>query len=308
MDKRFSEKGVGTSTLPLILRRTVLYTEPIKLRNQLALSPVGLLQGRAIGALASRHAALVASIFPQVTDILDFALHAADLSRSLSGSPNILLDIALASTNRDHDRELIQLLLVYYSSADAAPASPVSLYGTTAFQLVWEDMCRFVVGVDDSQLSMSNPVYNIVGGVRRPTEPQRPDLVFRTETHAYILDAKYYPNFPKTIPQLEDVRKQFYYGLSSSEAITPRLAFLFPGTTDQVLIYIGRVDMEGATGLDSRFQSVHCFALDWKYTAKAYTSRLVTVNLRETIVKKISEAESHASIRPPDDERATTAC
>ena len=184
-----------------------------------------------------------------------------------------LLD-ALDSTNLDHEKELASLLLAAHPEADARSGLDrgLGVFGTTAFELVWEDMCRVAIGGEKpfDGFELSNPRIVLADGSTVGVSPQRPDIVLKHEEQAYVLDAKYYPTFPSSVPALEDFRKQVFY-VTSSRGAAPKTAFLIPGQVEGGLEKVGESNLQFADGtVDSRFAPVALLRLDYSTAVTWY--------------------------------------
>jgi hypothetical protein len=196
---------------------------------------------------------------------------------------------AIDSTNLDHEKELASLLLAAHSDSDAksGDARGLSVLGTTAFEQVWEDMCRVTFGGEKrpGSLELSNPRITLTDGRRLDVSQQRPDIVLEHEEEIYVLDAKYYPAFPASFPRLEDFRKQFFY-VSSAKGATPKTAFLLPGQVAKGIEKVGESTLQFLDGtVDVRFEPVVLLKLDWDTAVAAYIKGQAAPHLRSTMAR-----------------------
>ncbi len=108
------------------------------------------------------------------------------------------------------------------------------LYGTTSFELVWEDALRDLFGNDIERPSLGEATwYTVSGGVladRTVAASRRLDFAVETDDQVILCDAKYYHPFPDRKPGWEDIIKQIYYAQSMLLPTHKRLrnAFLLP--------------------------------------------------------------------------------
>jgi hypothetical protein len=160
------------------------------------------------------------------------------------------------TVNRDHDRELAQLL-GQWIGIESCSSLHQSYNGTTSFEHVWEEMVRAAVSaVPGFQCEhhvhvASQPVYRDVAGseLYNPGS-QRPDVVGRLGSDLIILDAKWYE--PQSYPGAGDIVKQFVYELTSHE-IAAFNAFIVPMVNGAVDV-MGECFMQFAGEIDPRFR------------------------------------------------------
>lgn len=262
-------------SLPIITRSAALYLEPVSYTPIKRLSELGQLQAEALIGLFEKYRDVADYVFRFARDQVDEALEiVAEHQHYKVTDVQNFLRASYDSTNRDHDKDLIQLLISYFGDAARGyqRLGRIRLRGTRSFHLVWEDMCRAAIGMQAEVAGLfSNPVYRL-GGERIYIDKQRPDIVYEEAGTTYVLDAKYYPRFPRSVPKLEDVRKQLFYGESCLRS-SVRLAFLLPGKSSFVAEGMGTVRMEIDSSNDPRFDSVYCLKIDWKTVAESYVSR-----------------------------------
>ncbi|MGO9265307.1 MAG: LlaJI family restriction endonuclease [Candidatus Binataceae bacterium] len=260
------------ASLPLRTKSGVLFHAPIAYRGGGHVGTLGLMQSSALCHLARKYFPLSNQLAFPYNDVLDLAADVASDAPVLDASWRDRLLAERHASNRDHEQELIAILQQYADQSDSgvvAEIHGVSLYGMTAFELIWEDVCRVAFG-GESELAanMSNPAY-LIDGVVRPTTIQRPDIMLQSHAGTLIVDAKYYPGFPERLPGLDDVRKQLFYG-ESYFGETACLAFLFPVEDSERLCRLGSVAMYRSGARDTRFESVVCIGVPWSTACEAY--------------------------------------
>jgi hypothetical protein len=265
-------------------RGGVVYHQPRTHALCSRLSNLGMLQALALHECGKRYGRLLHDADPSTTHILDHA-EALVYEHALAGrGRDLITDAEQSIGNRDHEKEVLAAARACYDGlAHARGGNEIaSLWGTTAFHLVWEDMCRCASGCTVlPELVRSEPCYNL-NSRSFPTDRQRPDLAFEERGALFVCDAKYYPRFPETFPGLEDVRKQFFYGLSShSERVV--LCFLLPGRAEGIIERLGSARMQACGEVDSRFPEVHCLLVDWETLCALYIGRTPTLPIRAMI-------------------------
>ena len=238
-----------------------------------------------------------------VDDAYDIVVEARTISEywrhDLPISQSVLQEL-LDATNRDHEKDLISLMLAFVTIRNSQQKKKdiVKFYGTTAFELVWEDMCRNIFSNelwDDAKIS--NPRYEIENFYKNSaTSSQRPDIIFCIENIAIVLDAKYYVGFPSVRPDLEDIRKQIFYALSLPAGTSSISGFLFPHLDSSFIEYLGSVSMHEPLSPDGekyardlRFPSVRCIGLPWKEMVSTYLEHSSPISLRAAILSQLFE-------------------
>lgn len=119
----------------------------------------------------------------------------------------------------------------------------VTLYGTTSFAHIWEEVCRRITTIPSGEIEEKIVKPNwCFGNSQFETAPLKPDIAYHQEEQFFILDAKYYTtkiadNKLCDSPNLESITKQYLYNLAYLEngiikAETPVTnAFVFPNFT-----------------------------------------------------------------------------
>jgi hypothetical protein len=141
------------------------------------------------------------------------------------------------------DSQLYTLRLLRQLLNSQVPSNPTalsgSLFGTTAFHVVWEVACQaaFANRLAEVQAILPTPIWTAANGQTYQNAHNRliPDIVSFTETHLLIADAKYYTpifNESGTItgnPGMPDISKQVLY----EQALTSLLPAAIPPRTVQ---------------------------------------------------------------------------
>lgn len=281
-------------TLPSHLRTGTAYFEPSSASVLKSPSTLGTIQAHAISSLLSKYRIVAQSLLDASLDLVE----EANSIRARSNTPISLsspdLYESLNETNLDHEKELITLLLslAAIERAKYDRNQTITLYGTTAFELVWEDMCRLVFGGSNRPGDfLSNPRYRLSARPEEiPVAKQRPDVLCEYRGRALVLDAKYYARFPLTHPSLEDIRKQIFYTMSLPKGTISLCAFLLPSSQTNNPQYLGCAAMIDANSRDKasndhdeRFPVVHCIALPWKRMIDCYLNVRSSSALREEV-------------------------
>lgn len=291
-------------SLPLHAKSSVVYFDPVCVQTAHQPTALGAMQAHAIQFLFGKYR-FVAHRLIQASS--DFAIEA---DRLLSIWPD-KVDLSLQtlqdisdSTNRDHDKDLVSLLMALISIDDALrnKEADITLQGTTAFETVWEDMCRAVIlGNTEVDPKLSNAQYRLSqGNFVREVPSQRPDVVCVYGGKTMILDAKYYPDFPQRRPNLEDVRKQIFYALSLPVGTASMSAFLFPSSSNECVEYLGEVTMcrpleNSECSRDARFPSVPCLGLPWRQVMDCYLGKTSSGEFRIEVLSQLIEHDNHFS-------------
>jgi hypothetical protein len=281
---RIDWNGTIARSLAMHGRSGVVYPNPRTHAVCSRVSCLGILQAIALQECDKRFGRLMHDADPSAVNLIEEARALVCENMEMTRDASIVVDAAASVGNRDHEHELLSVVTACYEGLAGGRGNDelASLWGTTAFNLVWEDVCRFAAGVGDPPtLRRSEPVYNIRGRTFE-TVPQRPDLVFEEQDSLFLCDAKYYPLFPATFPGLEDVRKQVFYGLSSHMSSVV-LSFLLPGRVEGIVERVGSVRMESNGKTDARFGEVHCLLVDWEELCSVYVGRRPRFAMRALI-------------------------
>lgn len=284
------------STLPSHLRTSTVYFEPSSVSVLKSPSIIGILQARVIERLLKKYHTVMRSLSDVSLDLVEEATTIAQVPL-----PAYDLYELLHATNLDHEKELLVVLLALASIENAKYArdKKITLYGTTAFELVWEDMCRvvFTTSSPDSK-PFSNPKYHLIddpAGIS--VAGQRPDVLYQHGSLVMVFDAKYYARFPHSRPGLEDVRKQIFYSMSLPTGTTSLCAFLLPRTHPIDAEYVGCAKMmlpseSGKTSIevDKRFPVVHCISLPWNRMIDCYLNIKSPTALQNEVVSTLLAA------------------
>lgn len=169
-----------------------------------------------------------------------------------------------------YNQSLLKAMYLYVEKRDSylGDIDYFDAYGTNSYNLVWEEICRDVLGNKltdinlseefDSEYEEDEDLSKIIGKPIWHLDDQviyadslKPDFVTinkeDNDTQFVIFDAKYY-NLDDNKPGLGDVTKQFLYELVFSEFIelnnlTPKNCFLFP-TDGEDIIHKGYIEFE----------------------------------------------------------------
>ena len=135
---------------------------------------------------------------------------------------------------------LLQLLL---SRIIGSGEHRLTLFGSTNFELVWEDICRLLLDADEDQGdTFGRPVWLALDDLG-PNNVEshgryNPDIVLEQDDEVYIFDAKYYYPYPNSVCDVGDVAKQYMYEEVSKKSVGGN-AFLFPTSEGDLLQLLG---------------------------------------------------------------------
>lgn len=264
-------------SVPLHIKRSVVFSELLGRHANYRYGKLAFLQAK---ALLTMHAALAPISHIWLTPHDQMLEVSSDIlgGNSQIDSESILeLDELIdfvGSCNRDHDRQLATLLLEWLLGSRRKADSP-RLYGTTAFQYVWEDICiSMTAGIGDlvSHKSLASQPAYILNTSSVQTDGQRPDIVRVSCGNVYILDAKWYDVGRGDKPGAPDIIKQLCYQLSVGEEHAVACnAFLCPTSHDQNNVAsLGAAQMMRDGDIDHRFPSVTLIGIPWKIAIAAY--------------------------------------
>ena len=179
------------------------------------------------------------------------------------------LDVILNSLEKElnvefntHKQKLLKSMHTFLKEENSfSNENYMTLYGTSAYHVIWEEMCRKVFGdklnktlcnlnLEDSRTRLidiiEKPVWYYKGIYPNEAESTFiPDIVTFHKNTFIILDAKYYnlkfaENKLKGHPGLESITKQYMYELAYHDFIEKhgfeavRNAFLFPKYTGDI--------------------------------------------------------------------------
>jgi len=264
-------------------RNATTYDPLATISSEKQLTSLSVEQSRVLLALYAKYSALLALMG---VDFDEIERRAESIAFELQEVPSLSLSNLhdeLSSTNFDHERDLISLLigLKELGNLPASRSAALELFGTVSFELVWEDICRKICESISITPKLSNPYYLLDGLPAVASARQKPDVTIQANGAQILLDAKYYPRFPSSLPQLEDIRKQIFYALSWNEG-TVGTTFIFPG---EVTKHVGTVAMfapgngDEYADLDRRFPRVSCITLSWSEALLDYAMGTTTRSL-----------------------------
>ncbi|MFA5593252.1 MAG: LlaJI family restriction endonuclease [Micavibrio sp.] len=182
------------------------------------------------------------------------------------------IDELIFSSNKDFDRELLDLLAAWIDLD--YKASNLQLYGTNAFHFVWEDMCvsffqRHSELKQHSKFA-SQPVL-ISGETFAQIGPQRPDILFEIEESIWIADAKWYDFDKGDRPPLHDIVKQMTYQTTIlPDKKTGQNLFLLPGVGGEKCVDGGYIEMQYMERRDPRFPKIKIIRINWENALEIY--------------------------------------
>lgn len=138
-------------------------------------------------------------------------------------------------------RYILQLLLKYLNSQSARQhsLSDELVFGNASFQLVWEEVCREVLGHDDRKILEIKPpeweMYTQTGWTLSQTSKKslEPDIIIKRPDSYWLFDAKYYLPITQNgtvskLPGVGDITKQFLYQQALPTDLPIHNAFLMP--------------------------------------------------------------------------------
>ena len=145
-----------------------------------------------------------------------------------------------------HKQKLLKSMHAYVSGENSFTNEDfLTIYGTSTYHVIWEEMCRKVVGNKLNKLKnvIKKPIWHLKEG-NFEVDTFRPDLITFWKDYFIILDAKYYKlkitSRLERQPGLSDVTKQYLYQLAFKEFIDEnkfkgvKNAFLLPKYTGEV--------------------------------------------------------------------------
>ena len=202
------------------------------------------------------------------------------------------IDELIFSSNRDFDRELLDLLAIWINSD--YKANNLRLYGTNAFHVVWEDICVSLfqrhselkehIKLASQPVLVSTDTFAQIG-------PQRPDILFEIDESIWIADAKWYDFDNGDRPPLHDVVKQITYQTTVlHDKKTQQNLFLLPGTGRGKWADGGYIEMQHMGKRDPRFPKIKIIRINWESALEVYLDTSPTEWWNEFIKAHIPES------------------
>jgi len=266
-----------SSTLPVHQLKSIIYPEPKGERFSKTLSSLGIIQAFALISMQDKLGP-ICELWSEKHDEIWQSCHDAIVTSRLYLNDRSVIDGILneyeVTCTRDIDKELLELMKLFYAELYRKSASP-TLYGISSFHVVWEHMCATLVqgageAVSHSTLA-SQPVYRFQGAQLK-LEPQRPDILRRMNGGIIIGDAKWYKVDVGELPGTPDAIKQFSYGSTIIEDETIIGNFLFlPTLTNAPWVHLGRLTMQTDQGTDTRFPDILLIGLGWDNAVALYS-------------------------------------
>ena len=167
------------------------------------------------------------------------------------------------------------------------------IYATPYFHWVWEKICSFLFS-NQKEIVLPKPYWE-VNNEKSYTE-QIPDVLFKFNNTIYVLDAKYYRTkyAPKKLPGWGDLVKQFFYAHTLKKTLEKQFGnvkieniFLFPGTTENEIEYLGYAAVEGLSSLGK----INGFVLD-VYKAMQHYVNYDKGNFKEKLISLNSSLQT----------------
>ena len=290
---------------PLVVGGFPIYTEPHRTDRQATTNEVSVLQAAVTVWLARKYDVHVPAALSDVASGIDLE---ALLSSSRSEFHLALLRRERAVTYLAADLRLLDTLEAVISGRRRMGGLPgARLHGTTAFEMVWEDALRDLVGDDGGDASLAVATWYIVQETSwsaPETAPNRRlDLLVRHGPEVMVLDAKYYHPFPKSRPGWADIIKQVYYAetIELAPGETVRNAFLLP-LRGRRLALAGRVRIEGGPRALPDVEAWHVDP-DWAFSSYADGSpgrraiaRDELLAARDEMLEMLGETEGHVGV------------
>lgn len=264
--------------LPLHLKTGTIYTDVVAHASRPALGALSPIQAAALVDLHDKLwpiSSLWLSWYDPLLDRARDILDDQDATSIVQGAALETVTDYLQSCNRDHDLELASILYDWLTRSTQTRVNPVA-FGTTAFEYVWEDMCRSTITglpcLMGHKEVASQPVYFLNHGEVQAAS-QRPDIVLNLGDGLAVLDAKWYKVIGSDFPGTPDIIKQIMYQATVSEDHTVKInAFLVPLAEDLPSArLLAHAALTGNQGLDPRFPGVLVIGLPWKLMASAYS-------------------------------------
>lgn len=268
-------------SLPVPTNRSLIFDPPFWQEFHSDLSLLAVIQAKVLVELQRAIQPLSDALIAGANELMEFA---RELDNSVHLNVNETIDYLKerqGATFRDHELDLISGLISFYDNQLTSSSGDIRLYGTNGFWAVWEDICRTVLAAEESP-ELANPRYNL-GSAFSEVNPLRPDLFYRHSGCAYILDAKYYPDFPGSAPGVQDITKQMMYCLTYRGSDFTTAGFLLPGFAKTGLELLGEIEMADNGKAVETFPIIHVFNLDWDYSVSAYIKSVEIPELRELI-------------------------
>lgn len=218
------------------------------------------------------------------------------------GDSHYLVERIYGELNAQFDsrrRHILQLMLKYLNSNAASKTnlSDEMVFGNTSFQLVWEEVCRKVLGHDDRQMLNILPPkweYPTQSGWiqwKSSTKSLEPDIIIKRPDSYWLFDAKYYlptvqNNSVSKLPGVADITKQFLYQQAFQMQFRSDLvvhnAFLMPTPDDEVIV-------GNTVTLFARSSMRLFYQLGYIYTYRILPSRLYEAYLHPEKRTQIQE-------------------
>ena len=196
-----------------------------------------------------------------------------------------------------YKQSLLKAMYIYVDKKDSylGDIDYFDAYGTTSYNLVWEEICRKVLGnkltdislsqLIDSEYDEDEDLSKVIGkhiwhldDGEIEGEPLKPDFITiykkEDETQFIIFDAKYYNLDDNKKPGLKDVTKQFLYELAFNEFIelhnfSPKNCFLFPIDGENI-IHKGYIEFEMFNNNKLNLQKIQVILLPAKKINECY--------------------------------------
>jgi len=277
-----SRSSAGSINWPLTIRSQLalhgstflVYDKPLFRKRMHIPGKLQFLQARVIQSLKDNHEILL-EVFPGVHDSIckesDRIVRSHhSLIQNADSDINFLREF-LASSNKDHERELAKILLQIFLETKQIAKSSERVIGSTSFYVIWEAVCEKIF----DKFLFSQPFREISTSLKQHVQTSskdwlRPDhLLYLARTGSFlILDSKWHD--PTHAFASDDIVKQFMYQLIvHEERSVSGNAFLVPSSSERVT-YVGSIYAEKESSRDRRIPEIKVIGLPWKKALWSY--------------------------------------
>ncbi|MBM6616985.1 LlaJI family restriction endonuclease [Bacillus suaedaesalsae] len=204
-----------------------------------------------------------------------------------------IINKELSSTFQDRKRNLLNNLKQFFLGNDLEGKETAKELKAKNFEHVWEEMLRVIYGNQDNELYNSKSTwFKPTGGKIKTNANTMPDIIYKLENKAYVLDAKYYGYWfdGYGLPGTSDINKQIGYSQAivrnghADEAVD---AFLLPYQNERDLIqYFGAAKSE-----ISPDDKVHGIFVDIRSIMELYLKRTSYDQYRDELIALIDQYE-----------------
>lgn len=255
---------------PLLSHRRPVYINPVIRSTQTDTASI----------IARIHKFVIAECFSSFGWIYGNTIENSSEKMPLSSREAIsILEMELQNTYVQREVVVLKLLIQYLSAKTGHnETQTIELLATPYFHNTWEAICGYIFENQYATLKEIIPHPKWKNAKVNGHISQRPDILYKSDSKLYILDAKYY-DYKKNLPGWHDVVKQLFYKFTIEKSRYTQLVtskdtiftdivnvFILPENSNDDLVHLGDIYVENVDELGE----LHVFSVNTRNAMHLY--------------------------------------